>query len=460
MDIEQLMQMAASYLEQGEKSMAQDILVEVLGVDDDNAEAWHLVSLTTDDFEERTTCLERALRINPNHELARKTLFDAHSLKSTGQSSRISRYQPRPWNEPTSPLPLQITIPVLLISYFPVVKQTGGADWLSETAVSLSGKGSWLHKAAQTLSEGETGGAGGVRLDVNVTGDIDMPLAEIREHVRSSTRRILRALHMGSTYHGYKNRQAQPSLRYKIVGNYEFLEPVPVIDHGRDVPLTDYNAIMTRVDIEQWVQERGVKQVWIWGYHGGKVGVYESNMAGPHGDISNSHRQLSDLPMLDKTYTVFHYNYGRGAAEAVENHTHQIEHLLNYIDGRDFTPREAWHKLLFWGKFVGSDVSHKIIRPGCGWTHYPPNAEQDYDWANRRYVTTDIEDWRPDGRGKKRKLNCERWKCDALTWLVYWMQNIPGANNDLEYQGRSLSNWWWFVGDLDQAMAKQIGLVL
>ena len=106
---------------------------------------------------------------------------------------------------------------------------------------------------------------------------------------------------------------------------------------------------------------------------------------------------------MKKTYTVYHYNYQRGTSEAVEDHIHQIEAVLNYVDGRDRTPPEQWPTLLFWGKFVGSDRTHKIVHPGCGWAHYPPNGEQDYDWANKRFVETDIEDWKPDGTGKKQR---------------------------------------------------------
>jgi hypothetical protein len=35
--------------------------------------------------------------------------------------------------------------------------------------------------------------------------------------------------------------------------------------------MTDYNHILRRIGIKQWVEQRGVKEVWIWGYHGGVV---------------------------------------------------------------------------------------------------------------------------------------------------------------------------------------------
>ena len=107
---------------------------------------------------------------------------------------------------------------------------------------------------------------------------------------------------------------------------------------------------------------------------------------------------------------------------------------------------------------MGSDRSNKIVRPGCGWAHYPPNARQDYDWGNKRYVETDMEDWKPDGTGKRQRMNCDRWQGDSLKWFVYWMQNIPGAGNGMTYDGRPLRNWWIFIGDFDNAMKKRVKL--
>lgn len=296
-------------------------------------------------------------------------------------------------------------------------------------------------------------------IDQKVTGDWGAPLDETRKKTNQLTEEVINALQEGSRYHGYKDEQAKPSLAYRVVKTFEFLEPLPTVaQSGEDAPMTDYNKTMQRVHIKQWVEQKGIKEVWLWGYHGGVVGLWESNMAGPFGDISNSSRDAHDLPVLKNTYTVYHYNYQRGASEACENHMHQIEAVLNWVDGRDRTPPEQWDKLLFWGRFVGSDQSHKIIRPGCGWSHYPPNAEQDYDWANKRYVETDIEDWRPDGTGTKQRMNCDRWGSDSLRWFIFWMQNIPGANNRLEDNGNLLTNWWTFIGDFDNAVRNRMKL--
>jgi hypothetical protein len=300
----------------------------------------------------------------------------------------------------------------------------------------------------------------GDQIDQSVTGDWGGPLEATREKTDRLTQEVLDALQQGCRYHGYKNAQARPSLAYEVLDTIEFLEPLPTRSRpGSRTPITDYARIMQRIDIRKWVEQQGVKEVWIWGYHGGVLDLWESNMASPFGDISNSNRDPNDLPVLKSTYTVYHYNYQRGASEAVEDHMHQFEAVLNFVDGRDRTPPDQWDKLLFWGKFVGSDRSHKIVRPGCGWAHYPPNGESDYDWANAKYVETDIEDWRPDGTGARQRLNCDRWGGDSLRWFVYWMQNLPGAAHNLELDGRPLTNWWLFIGDFDYAMNNELGLV-
>ena len=321
-------------------------------------------------------------------------------LDSIRQFFADSNPAPRPYTHPAA----AFSIPVLVVKYFPLA---------------------------------------GNRIDRAITGDVDAPLDAIRAHTERTTAQVVSALERGSIYHGYKNPAAQPSLRYQIVDTIEFLEPLPTFAKpGHRAPMTDYHAIMRRIGIEQWVRERGVKEVWLWGYHGGKIDLWESNMAGPFGDISNSDRDPRDLPVLEETYTVYHYNYQRGTSEAVEDHIHQIEAVLRHVDEN-----------LFWRKFVG--------KPGegrCGWAHFPPNGEHDYDWANPKFVWTDIENWHPDG-GERKKMNCRRWNCNSLDWFVFWMQNLPGADNGIEYRGKPLTNWWTLIGDFDGAMAARLGLV-
>ena len=284
----------------------------------------------------------------------------------------------------------------------------------------------------------------GDQIDLRATGDVSGSLQTLRQHTDRTTQQVIEALQRGSRYHGYKDPAAPASLRYTVAGDIEYLEPLPTWRKpGHRVPMTDYNTIMARVDARAWVEERGVKEIWVWGYHGGVIDLWESNMAGPWGDISNSDRDPYDLPVFAQTYTVYHYNYQRGPSEAVEDHMHQIEAVLRQTDPD-----------LFWNKFVG--------KPGegrCGWAHFPPNGERDYDWRNPKRVWTDIEDWRPEGGGQKIEINSDRWNRDSLQWFIYWMQNVPGLNNGITYRGRPLTNWWRLIGDFDGAMRERVKLV-
>lgn len=57
---------------------------------------------------------------------------------------------------------------------------------------------------------------------------------------------------------------------------------------------------MKRIDGRRLVEKEGVQEIWMWGYHG-HIGLWESNMSSPTGDVSNSDRDNSDLPVYKKT---------------------------------------------------------------------------------------------------------------------------------------------------------------
>lgn len=275
--------------------------------------------------------------------------------------------------------------------------------------------------------------ADGTKIDISETSNVDATLSAIRAKCDSLTDQIMNALEEGSRFRAYKNPDAKPSLRYRIVETLEFLEPLPHNPAKKQYP--DYRKILERAGIKDYVEKKGVREVWLWGYHSPQIAPWESNMASPCGDISNSDRDPEDLPVLNSTYTVYNYNYQRAASEAVENHMHQIESLLAHYDRDLFC------------LFTGSPGNWR-----CGNCHYPPNGRKDYDWANKGYAETDIEDWRPDGTGESKTINCDRWGGDSLKWFIYWMQSVPGENNGLKYKGKTLTNWWVVVGDYDAAV--------
>ncbi|MDD5013155.1 MAG: hypothetical protein PHD93_02025 [Candidatus Pacebacteria bacterium] len=291
-------------------------------------------------------------------------------------------------------------IPVLVIKYFPLDEEgkidkkfTGACSWLSSDWDSL---------------------------DV------------VRQTVDNFNKETISALENGSKHYGYKDESAVKSLDYEIVGTIEYLDSMPITDKvsGSTGADYDYNKIIQEVNGKDWIENKGVKEIWIWGYHTPNTTLYESNMAGPYGNISNSYR-LNDMPVYSKTYTVYHYNYTRGVAEAIENHTHQIEMVLSDVDYN-----------IFWNEFVGGDSEPF----GCGWTHCPPNVMSDswnrqYDWTSETSVISYCG-------GSKTEISCHNWGCDndgGLKFKIWWMQNIP-------------QEWWVHIGDFDGAKKNKVGL--
>ncbi len=305
--------------------------------------------------------------------------------------------------------------------------------------------------------------ADGVNVDASLTGCV-MTVADLEAEIRILTARTKFALEEGSRFRAHKDPEALPSLGYRIVDTITIHEPLPLgmADPGNaDVHFADYNAILSRVGIERYVEDLGVKEVWLWGYHYGSIAPAESNMASPTtGDISNSYRFPDDMPVLDKTYILYNYNFTRGAGCALENHMHQIESQLIWA-----CQRQDGNLDLYEREFIAEGR--------CGWSHMPPNTRSDYDWANPTVVESDIEDWRPDGAGEKLPTSCEAWASktydwpdgDAsfgdwhqITWFIYWMQSHPGRGNRIPHGEGWVTNWWTLVGDWDGCVRSGFGL--
>lgn len=300
----------------------------------------------------------------------------------------------------------------------------------------------------------------GTKLDKSIT-DSNKTLEEARSWTATFTQQGIEKLTEATRYHGYKDPSAQPYLRYSVLETKEFLKPTPK-NPNHNKP--DYKKILTGdVNICDYVDNRGVKQVWMWSYHFGDIAPDESNMSMgtrsksfwdtlDYVDISNSNR-INDMPICQNTYTLYNYNYERALGELLENHGHQLEILFDWL--------QWWvisrYKEVY---FLGQDPP---VVARCGWIHSPPNTTAEYDWNNPKEVLSSCEDWKPDDpdRGGTSKLvSCHTWQgasCDGdggVAFKVWWMQNMPGYNNGIVCRnGGTVKNWWEFYGDLDSALA-------
>jgi hypothetical protein len=290
----------------------------------------------------------------------------------------------------------------------------------------------------------------GVNLDPAET-TYNFTLQAIRSRVQGLSAQVVGALEQGSVY--LRDPSRTPSLDYSIQESRELLTAVPLSAVHRGYP--DYFAILNAVNVCDHVDNRGVREVWIWMYHTDRTVIDESNMAmgqrsrahwnhGSYGNVSNSY-QRNDMPVCQNTYTTYDYNYSRGLGEALENHGHQIDVVLEFVD-----------RSLYWGRFVEPYGKTDGTINHCGWNHIPPNGSTDYDWRNTRIVPSNCSDWHPDGSGQVEMVSCQNWGCrddSGATFKIWLMQRLPGKNNALQADGHPLRNWWEFVGDFDRALA-------
>jgi hypothetical protein len=314
-----------------------------------------------------------------------------------------------------------------------------------------------------------TGVAPNQMIDRSVTGTVDPAvgngsLADMQAHVNSVDANLKVGLSAATAYHHYNNSAATPSITYNEVANIEHDDAVPTVTnphYGQGNPpdpfkvKPDYNQVMTRENICNYVNNQGVTEVWMWAYQGGsQLGISESEMSGPHGDVSNSMRNNA-MPVCSKTYKVYTFNQFRGTEEATESYGHQIEAEMENFDSNLFDT-------LFENKPNPPYPAHGSAASRCGSVHNPPNASKERDTANTTPHISDCMNWDPNGLGPVTGISCQNWGCanngdndnPSINWIRWWMQSIPGKGNTVTYQGSPLSNWWDIHADFDTAWVR------
>ena len=307
-------------------------------------------------------------------------------------------------------------------------------------------------------------------------------------------------LEEGSRFRGYKDETARPYLGYQVLRHLVVYEQIPVdITRRIGSPFEingaqyyahqpDYADVFDRFSLTEYIASQSIDEVWIWyGEHAQPnwpsydstlhdsiiehVGFVESNMSSlTTDDISNSYRYENDLPFVPHTYVVYSHNIWRGQNEMVHNHGHQLESIYKYV-----TNRNDGNEDLFVVNFSGWGPGYSTPPLGrAGDTHHPPNTTVDYDYTNPALVESDIEDWNPDGSGLTKPVNNAYWSSlpynfpefmadqdlSEPAWYIYWMQNMPGFENEIPWDntGALMTNWWEFTADWDAAISQRLGL--
>jgi len=304
-------------------------------------------------------------------------------------------------------------------------------------------------------------------IDYNTSGQTD-------DGSSALTQELMNAYTTASSFHGAGSSSAQ----FQIYNTYTEYNPPPILpgtSHGNFTG--DYQAVFNNYNICNLAASQGVNFVWIWASGSEQGGINYS------GDF---HEWVTTGPTFYQTYganvptcgsntvSVFGFNYSRSVAEALHSSGHYMENLLQFAFGpstdlANGTPGGTDLYDLFDGqvsRYNGYNGPLNTSTAECGDVHFPPNATQSYDYGNSTVVTSDCASYNPGDPSSQNSVpvSASTWEaipCDASlqfntfdcqqeSYLMWWMQNMPGYNSTiLDQTDNPMPNWWQYILELD-----------
>lgn len=295
---------------------------------------------------------------------------------------------------------------------------------------------------------------------------------------------VIAFMNQSTNYHGYKDPTSPQFLNFSVLERKKIYEPIP-----KGFKLTEktyrpnYAEILTNFDICDYVDNKGVKEAWMYGYHNNNgIEPDESRMSSKYGDISNSYPKENEIPqeyripICKNSYVLYNFTYQPGGESAINNsihnRLHQIENIIPFAENKWPPIREDRQGSnikgsVFWGNFseyVQDYTNHNDYISSCGNSHYAPNWRRQglavnggddyvYNLIDKR--ENNCETWNPDS-SKSTYVNagCSQWGCTDLGFYKWYMQNIPGYNNGIVYNDQKMKNWWEAMYDFNAFIDK------
>jgi hypothetical protein len=200
----------------------------------------------------------------------------------------------------------------------------------------------------------------------------------------------------------------------------------------------DYQRILTDFKIVDRINSGEIDEVWMHAFP--YAGFYESIMGGPGAFWCNAPALTKGTEKAKRRFVIMGFNYQRGIGEMLENQGHRAESIMKHVFRNETGDDNLWEK------FTRYDKTH----PGkaeVGIVHYAPNSDKDYDWGNKKKVTSYADDWYtfPNFKGAKKTVDCADWgNGDTRQHHVWWFKHMPhitGSDEGISY------NWWEYIID-------------
>lgn len=210
--------------------------------------------------------------------------------------------------------------------------------------------------------------------------------------------------------------------------------------------LADYPRMADTYDAVRLIDAGKIDEVWLFG--GPYFGFHESSMLGPKAFYING--GVYDRVDSNRRFAVMGFNYERGVAEMLHNLCHRTEASMSRVYGG----WKAEELTSNWARFAAN--LKQSGRAAVGSCHYPPNAESDYDYDNKRIVASTADDWLsyPRLTGRTTMVSCETWGGPDYhrNYMKWWFRHLPRADGK-NADGR-LNNWWRYVFDFNSDIAR------
>ncbi|HPM31846.1 MAG TPA: hypothetical protein PLJ60_16040 [Chryseolinea sp.] len=206
----------------------------------------------------------------------------------------------------------------------------------------------------------------------------------------------------------------------------------------------NYTKMITDQNIVEGIDQDVFEEVWIFGAP--YFGFWEAAMAGPN--AFNINGDIYPQIPSKKAFAIMGFNYERGVTEMMHDLCHRTEGTMSRVYG-------GWQAEVLntsWAKFAANEIQSKVA--GVGSCHYPPNAKEDYDYANDRLVSSSAEDWMyyPLSTGKRIMVNNATWGAPDHEgkYLNWWFKHLP-KRVGIASDGK-LNCWWRYIFEFNETI--------
>lgn len=207
-----------------------------------------------------------------------------------------------------------------------------------------------------------------------------------------------------------------------------------------------YENWLTEHNICEEINRLNVDELWI--LSNPYVAAYESFMVGPEEGFDVNGPSFT-VPACKKQVIAVNGIYER-PEPFLHSYGHRIEAVMKYV----MTNWTDTDKEKYWERFAALSASTRSSgEPYCGNTHYPFNAEVDYEYEKTTLQENSCRDFVnfPDYTNEIRIETCEVFGCSDFGWQKFWFSNIPHSEGAFEMTsslGKTFTmkkDWWNYI---------------